>query len=1270
MNTTDTHAVGSLRVELSVARDEWARPWMDGLFDLWREHLAADTEKIFQAECPPERCWVAERLELDLGTIHGGHFFEEFRTRFCTALRTQLQQQIAWHRPGTDGEVSACGETTLEHALEMLIHALLHGTAPWSAPADWEMENVFDRLLETHRPATLRVIGLAGREERVRVRLVRWLDDPRLARLTRALVPSEGDFLVHYAEALQQRHREEAVVSERAETLRDVTWELILAHVLANRGSRFNAKAFLRGQIQGLAARFNLSFSDLLEKLVRPLNPPNREGVGVRDDSLRRLLEELATEESETRFAHLERQLEEEPDGADPREAKTEVADGVRWSQARDLAVLRHLLERGDWPADTPVKLFGLRPVSWIHALVATLSTDRLRRELSAWARQGQIQRGLPEFFDDDLIGLVLTAVAPEAAPTAIAWVEQALILQRRWPIASGVSAQNLRAALWETVLGLFFTEPRRSWTAREIVERISRHVAGRFALDAAVVGNFFDAVSVKGHDRASTEFEGDSWKEFLDTRASSSDLRARQADLAATEVALGRAGEAAESLGSDETHERLVLRHLFETGRWPSGSRVKRSDSPRLILWIRKTLTVRTDRWRRELAEWAQEEGVLGGLPAFFDDEVIGEVISAVAPAHAPKGVTWIRGVMGNVRRFPFAAGALATTFRSNLWEAVLSFFLLEPSSVFSERRLAEHVRDRLAQRFRRAPAEMTKFFAATCAGLPSSPMVAVWRELAEAIRPADTRTAASISDSAVTTSDPARGEALDANWDEISAVTAGARLARMQAFWELLENERGPLSAELQARLFEVWATGRPEETAAYRMLVARSWLTAEALDRLRAGIGAAWFATIFFGRDRRALDAWEKWIHLHREKIPGGSEALLQALWRSGAFTSEMVTYILQTGGEVWLAAALFAERAGGGGEWLSWLAWLRTHPGAQRRGTDTPLFATGLWRDLVDLRTASHGRMELGLGLAAVVALLLHRRGVRFEALHQLESEEGNERGRPWRRLLRALQGELAGDPSPLARTLGRSVARSLRATGGGSEFAAAKNAAVVPPHSALDSSRANADEADAMSFPPDVTTAMSSADSLPMAPVGKRPPTATDDSASTSLDPLFLHNAGLILLAPFFPVLFARTGLTDRGGFRDPAAMQRAVHLTQLILSEDRRARDYSLALNKVLCGLEPASPVVSAVTFTPEERTVVGELLSTALAQWKGLGQVSVEGFKNSFLWRAGRLTRREDRWELVVERRGWDVLLQSLPWGFTLIKPSWMPLPLHTSWA
>jgi hypothetical protein len=54
---------------------------------------------------------------------------------------------------------------------------------------------------------------------------------------------------------------------------------------------------------------------------------------------------------------------------------------------------------------------------------------------------------------------------------------------------------------------------------------------------------------------------------------------------------------------------------------------------------------------------------------------------------------------------------------------------------------------------------------------------------------------------------------------------------------------------------------------------------------------------------------------------------------------------------------------------------------------------------------------------------------------------------------------------------------------------------------------------------------------------------------------------------------------------------------------------------------------------------------------------------------RESFLQRGGRLQRKGDAWQLAVETRAFDMLLDQVPWSYSTIKFGWMERVIYVDW-
>ncbi len=168
-------------------------------------------------------------------------------------------------------------------------------------------------------------------------------------------------------------------------------------------------------------------------------------------------------------------------------------------------------------------------------------------------------------------------------------------------------------------------------------------------------------------------------------------------------------------------------------------------------------------------------------------------------------------------------------------------------------------------------------------------------------------------------------------------------------------------------------------------------------------------------------------------------------------------------------------------------------------------------------------------------------------------------------------------------------------------------------------------------------------------------------------ADPTREGIYARNAGLVLLAPFLERLFQRLELSRGNALVDPAT---AVCLLHFLCTAQEAPAEFEVPLAKVLCGLRLEGVLALPTQLPDRMKTEAQELLAAAIGHWSILKNTSVDGLRESFLQRRGKLSRRESGdWLLEVEQKAWDVLLGQLPWSFQLVRLPWMRQALWTEW-
>ena len=173
----------------------------------------------------------------------------------------------------------------------------------------------------------------------------------------------------------------------------------------------------------------------------------------------------------------------------------------------------------------------------------------------------------------------------------------------------------------------------------------------------------------------------------------------------------------------------------------------------------------------------------------------------------------------------------------------------------------------------------------------------------------------------------------------------------------------------------------------------------------------------------------------------------------------------------------------------------------------------------------------------------------------------------------------------------------------------------------------------------------------------------------NDSIIETNEKIYIQNAGLVLMATFLPALFKELQWTDGGKFINRQLQLKALFLLHYICTGDVAAPEYTLQLNKILCGFHMEEPIPFTAVLTDAEKQEAEQLLTDIIGHWAALKNSSVEALRGSFLLRDALLSYKNDHWLLQVERKGYDTLLDHIPWSWQTIKFDWMKNYIEVEW-
>ncbi len=167
----------------------------------------------------------------------------------------------------------------------------------------------------------------------------------------------------------------------------------------------------------------------------------------------------------------------------------------------------------------------------------------------------------------------------------------------------------------------------------------------------------------------------------------------------------------------------------------------------------------------------------------------------------------------------------------------------------------------------------------------------------------------------------------------------------------------------------------------------------------------------------------------------------------------------------------------------------------------------------------------------------------------------------------------------------------------------------------------------------------------------------------------SFDCTLIENAGLILLWPFFAHYFQTLNLIHQNKFIGIKESSHAAYLMDYLVYGHEESKELNLTLNKILCDIPRATPLELRVPLTSNEKELSTQLLEIAISRWDIIKNTSIEGFRESFLQRRGKLEWQEEKIVLTIEPKAYDMLIDKLPWSISTIRLPWLTQTLQVKW-
>ncbi|MEO1517080.1 MAG: contractile injection system tape measure protein [Bacteroidota bacterium] len=162
---------------------------------------------------------------------------------------------------------------------------------------------------------------------------------------------------------------------------------------------------------------------------------------------------------------------------------------------------------------------------------------------------------------------------------------------------------------------------------------------------------------------------------------------------------------------------------------------------------------------------------------------------------------------------------------------------------------------------------------------------------------------------------------------------------------------------------------------------------------------------------------------------------------------------------------------------------------------------------------------------------------------------------------------------------------------------------------------------------------------------------------------------YVENAGLVLLWPYLQRFLEHIGWVKKKEFIDEEKRLQSILLLQHLVDGGQQWQEPLLPLNKLLCGHSLWKSLPTTLDLTDELTSESTDLLKAVIRNWPILKRTTVDGLRQSFLQREGKLELLDNGWKLSVSRQSYDMLIDQIPWTIRMVKLPWMKKMLRVEW-
>ena len=1269
---TDTFNIQKVKFDFAMESEAMAFELNSSWHSFYQSSFAAVADRVFRKFNPQNRHLLIERIELDLGEIKQ----EDFYTKFPVLLAQKLEEQLAEYLL-TDADNRQIRELTREQlSFEAFSFFLVHGNSPWADQSvSHDIHELFRKVYAETAAELRRFLFQQGHLSSMRRRLVYQLHDPELEKLVVLLNKTESTFIIAYTHLLINERAYPEKAPARADDHRNAVWYLVISYLLTNRESRFNQKEFVRQTIRELALHYNLKYALLLGFLIDVLE--KTETYFIVKPELESILKELDMEQNK------------EPDGT-PEQKETDALKQLLKTENIDFKLSDEIVQRIMQDRSFRQKLmreFSTKQLARLCEMIEKSApsavfkrvfeteisdflqenTDQLIDQKIGQASGWEKGKGFPEYLKDEYLNLLrqplsrrkllrrlnesqitglVKLVEPAEAGFIIAY-SQSLDRQHERNLFEGKTGGEFRQLKWEFIFTVLVDDHLPQFNRKGFVFSVISMLAAHYSLDASNLLAFIYK-GMLSNEFPMPENLAEIIKElYFETREQKH--KKQEVDLFSKEI--------------QETYYADLLLDYLQTG------------------FVRNS---------------------------HFDDKIY----SVFQYLETYRKDLLLR-LTENLKSGIIIANSHPLPFQKELYRDLILFVISNYQVNLPGGRNVKSFLENLADdRYRAVPVEALKSM--LLAILKNDPELyeLSWNLLTEKTKDIGVlheMEFSLIGDESLLKilsfhNQPGfKKFVLDRKKEINQRLVYGKPLFYNFA---TLCNNQPPVTETFS----EIWGADfvATIEQALFNFFPAQKEQTSFLFQLMKSSIfrGKQNFLASVFLRYATALfsgkqNAAEQFINdlvnlnsgLKKETILKEAGSLIERKKFSKALQAA-IHKAIQSVSENKQKTAVEKNTKQSADEYF--IVWLIAQFGTKQSGTEQPFFSSEdasvkfafaqFESILIDHPELIRKQMETGVLSAAKLAQWIKTAPVPLQ-LRWLQISAA-----PYHRiviqetftLLNWMRQYFAAHNLHLPE---KEITDLLIDFSSGKYQNLSQRELFVI---ILKLSLKNTDTAEHADFLSEIKrkaanrgvdweqkiTAiqqklknekqqMEDSDLPVKSEISKK----VIENDEQILETIYIRNAGLVLCSPFLPRLFSLLNLTVEGRFEDEKMRERAVLLLQYLVFQDTYFPENEMVLNKIVCGFITGAPINPMIEVNEKEKETLEKMLQGMIQNWRSIGNTSPAGLRESFLMREGKLEQKDDAWFLTVEQKGYDVLLDQLPWSYTPIKHPWMKKIIHVKW-